>query len=81
MQIKKIPSRVWINDYVIKFKYLTKRNNMKEQLRVISQIDKNMAIRDFWIYIQDFNEKMPYRAMLNVEILSVAENNGRFIEI
>lgn len=81
MQIKKIPSRIWVNDYIIKFKYVTKRNNFKEQSRVISQIDKNMAARDFWIYIQNFNEKMPYRAMLNVEILSVVENNGRFIGI
>lgn len=81
MEIKTIPSMIWVNEYNIKFKYETKRKNSKEQIRKITQIDKKTAERDFWLWIQNFNEEKPYRAMLNVEILSIDKVSGRYIEI
>ena len=80
-EIKKIKSNIWVNDFIISFKYDTKRNNHKTQKRIITTIDENMAKRDFWLWINVNNEDKPYRAMLNVNILSIAKGEGRYISL
>ena len=81
MEIKKIKSKIWVNDYVIEFEYYTKRNNHKTQKRMITTTDENLAKRDFWLWININNEDKPYRAMLNVNILSVVKGEGRYISL
>lgn len=81
MEIKKIESNLWIDDYIIEFSYETKRRNKKSQKRLISHFDEKLAIRDFWLWINTFNTDNEYRAMLNVQILSVEKINGRYINL
>ena len=79
--IKKIKSKIWIEDFIITFSYKTKRNNDKQQKRIITTISKELAERDFWLWVNTLNEDKPYRAMSNVKILFIAKENGRFIEL
>lgn len=72
--IKSIKSRIDINEYIIEFGYETVRHNNKTQKRKVSNISKVKAIRDFWLWIQCFNEENPYRKMLNVKILSIEKS-------
>lgn len=70
--IKRIPSAIYSNDYLINFSYETVRHNKKEQTVVVKAYSKENAEKAFWIWMQSKNEETPYRAMLNVKILSVA---------
>lgn len=79
VNIKNIPSRVWINDYRIKFEYDTTRKNHRTQERNIRQNDEESAKRDFWIWIDTMKEKEPHRGMLNVNILSIEHVGGQII--
>ena len=81
MENKKIPSRVWVDAYFITFEYKTKRGNHKSQIRIVEQTNKDLAERDFWIWINTQNEDKPYRAMANVKILDIAKGNGRYITL
>lgn len=81
MDIKRIYSNIWIDDYIIEFSYETKRKNKKTQKRLITHADEKFATRDFWLWINTFNSENEYRAMLNVEILSVEKINGRYINL
>lgn len=81
MKIKKIKSKIWIDDYTIKFEYETKRGNHKTQKRMITTTDKKLAERDFWLWINTMSEDEPHRAMLNVNILSVERGEGRYISL
>lgn len=78
---KKLISRIWVDDYYIGFSYATKRGNQKGQTRVVTQIKKEDAERDFWLWININNSDKPYRAMFNVKILNVAKTNGRYINL
>lgn len=80
-QIKKIKSKIWVCDYIVEFEYDTKRNNHKTQKRLITTIDKKLAERDFWLWINVNNEDKPYRAMTNVKILDIAKREGRYITL
>lgn len=79
--VKKIKSKIWVNDFTINFEYDTKRGNHRAQKRVITTTDENMAKRDFWLWIQTNNNDKPYRAMLNVNILSIAKGEGQYISL
>lgn len=79
--IKKIKSKIWVEDYIITFAYKTKRNNDKQQKRMITTTSKELAERDFWLWVNVLNGDKPYRAMSNVKILFVANENGRYIEL
>jgi transposase len=79
--IKRIFSKIWVDDYLIKFEYDTKRKNHKEQTRLITQINKEAAERDFIIWMDVNNSDKPYRAMLNAQILSITKTNGRYITL
>ncbi|GAA0122228.1 hypothetical protein [uncultured Clostridium sp.] len=81
MKIKKIKSKIWIDDYTIKFEYETKRGNHKAQKRMITTTDKKLAERDFWLWINTMSEDEPHRAMLNVNILSIERGEGRYISL
>jgi hypothetical protein len=81
MDIKRIFSKIWVDDYLIKFEYDTKRKNHKEQTRRISHISEDLARRDFIRWIDVNNSDKPYRAMLNVKILSIEKENGRYITL
>lgn len=81
MEIKKIESNVWIDDYIIEFSYETKRKNKKTQKRSITHFNEKFATRDFWLWINSFNTDNEYRAMLNVQILSIEKINGRYINL
>lgn len=81
MNIKKINSNIWVDDYIIEFKYETKRKNKKVQKRLITHATEKLATRDFWLWVNAFNTDYEYRAMLNVEILSVEKINGRYINL
>lgn len=81
MEVKKIKSRIWVNDYTISFEYDTKRNNHKNQQRVITTTDEELVKRDFWLWVQVNNEDKPYRAMTNVKILDIAKGEGRYISL
>lgn len=78
---KKLISRIWVDDYYIGFSYTTKRGNPKAQTRVITQIKKEDAERDFWLWVNINNSDKPYRAMLNAKILNIAKVNGRYINL
>lgn len=80
-EIKKIKSKIWVDDFIIEFEYDTKRNNHKTQKRMITTTDKKLAERNFWLWINVNNEDKPYRAMLNVNILSIAKGEGRYISL
>jgi hypothetical protein len=77
--IKRIRSKIWVDDFVIEFEYYTKRNNHKTQKRLITTTDPKLAERDFWLWININNEDKPYRAMTNVNILGIAKGEGRYI--
>lgn len=79
--VKKIKSKIWVNDFTINFEYDTKRGNHRTQKRVITTTDENMAKRDFWLWIQANYSDKPYRAMLNVNILSIAKGEGQYISL
>lgn len=79
--IKKIKSRIWINKFEIEFEYDTKRGNHRKQKRAVFQTDENAAKRDFIIWLDTMREKEPHRAMLNANILSVANVGGELIEL
>lgn len=81
MELKKIKSKIWVNDYTISFEYDTKRNNHKIQERIITTIDEESAKRDFWIWSDINNTDKPYRAMANVKILDIAKGEGRYISL
>lgn len=81
MDIKRIKSNIWVDDYIIEFAYETKRRNKKTQKRVLTHISEKLATRDFWLWINTFNTDYEYRAMLNVEILSIEKINGRYVEL
>lgn len=81
MELKKIKSKIWVNDYTISFEYDTKRNNHKTQERIITTIDEESAKRDFWIWSDINNTDKPYRAMANVKILDIAKGEGRYINL
>ncbi len=80
-EIKKLKSKIWVDDFIIEFEYDTKRNNHKAQKRMITTTDKKLAERDFWLWINVNNEDKPYRAMLNVNILSIVKGEGRYISL
>lgn len=79
--IKRLKSKIWVDDYIITFTYKTKRNNEKWQKRLITNVNKESAVKDFWLWIQVNNGDKPYRAMTNVKILDIAKENGRYIEV
>lgn len=79
--IKRIPSKIWMEDYIIKFEYDTLRKNHKEQERLITQTTEESAKRDFWIWLDIMKEKEPQRKMLNANILSITKTNGRYISL
>lgn len=81
MELKKIKSKIWVNDYTISFEYDTKRHNHKTQERKITTTDEESAKRDFWIWLDINNTDKPYRAMANVNILDIAKGEGRYISL
>lgn len=80
-EYKKIKSRISVNKFEIKFEYDTKRGNHKSQKRLILQNDEETAKRDFWIWLNTMKEKEPHRAMLNANILSIANVGTELIEL
>lgn len=80
-EIKKIKSKIWVNDFIFEFEYDTKRKNHKTQRRLITTVDKESAEKDFWIWIQANNTDKPYRAMANVKILDIVKGEGRYISL
>lgn len=58
--------------YKIKFSYKTTRGNKKEDYRFVNAVDDVEAKTRFIEYQNEFNKKYPYRALLNVQILSCA---------
>lgn len=81
MEYKSIPSEIWVNTFLIRYSYETKRKNKKEQIRKIKQIDESKAKIDFWHWLESMAEKEPHRAMFNVNILSIEKVNGEFIKL
>lgn len=83
MELKRIPSKILINKYKITWSYETKRGYYREQQRTIDHISKQDAKNTFFKWISEMKEKEPHRAMLNVNILSIAKEEGqeRYIEI
>lgn len=81
MEVKRLKSKIWVDDYIITFSYITKRNNDKQQKRLITTISKEAAEKDFWLWVNVMNGDKPYRAMGNVKILSIVKENGRYIEL
>lgn len=81
LKIKRIKSEIWVNDYIVNFEYDTKRNNHKTQSRMITTTDEELCKRYFYTWIMVNNEDKPYRAMLNVKILSIEKGEGRYISL
>lgn len=81
MDIKKINSNIWVDDYIIEFSYETKRKNKKVQKRLLTHTTEKLATRDFWLWLNTFNTDNEYRAMLNVQILGIEKINGRYIAL
>ncbi|MEG2918859.1 MAG: hypothetical protein RR851_13100 [Clostridium sp.] len=81
VEIKKIKSEIWVDDYIIHFEYDTKRNNHKSQSRIITTTSEDLCKRDFYKWKMINNEDKPYRAMLNVKILSIEKCEGRYISL
>lgn len=65
-----IDTVIKLNYYKIRFNYKTKRRNNKEDYRFINAVDEVEAKFKFIEYQNEFNKKYPYRALLNVKILS-----------
>ncbi|SHJ12500.1 hypothetical protein [Clostridium magnum] len=61
-----------LNYYKIKFSYKTKRGHHRENYKYVPSIvlDDAEAKFSFTEWINEFNRKFPYRALLNVSILS-----------
>ena len=79
--MKKIYGNLYVKDYAIEYSYETKRKNKKTQIIQITHISKEMAQRDFWIWISNLNELKSYRSISNVKILDIQESGGEYINL
>lgn len=71
-QIKRIPNKVEIYNYVISFSYETVgKRYYKEQQRCIYATDKCIAEHNFKVWAND------QRTMTNVKILGIVENTNK----
>lgn len=77
---KNIPSKIEVFTYKIKFTYKTVRGNEKEQERLIKATNSRYAKQQWQLWIWDFNEKYPYRAMSNAKILDIVLVASEYIE-
>ncbi|MDB2158329.1 hypothetical protein PMX22_00845 [Clostridium butyricum] len=70
-EIKRIPNKIQINNYVISFTYNTVKGNYREQQRQIFATNKDEAESSFrdWYWGQ--------RTMTNVKILGIVENKEK----
>mgnify|MGYP006896542036 FL=1 len=78
-----ISSEVKVPVWRIKYSYLTTRNNEKTSTKYIlaAESDYDIVEAEFWEYIKQVNESMPYRAISNVEILDIGYMGECFIEL
>lgn len=69
--IKRIPNKIQVNNYVISFSYNTVKGNYREQQRQIFAINKDEVESSFrdWYWKQ--------RTMANVKILGIEEIKGK----
>lgn len=67
-EIKRIPNKIKINNYVITFSYKTIKGYYREQQRVIYATSEVLAKVNFELWANK------QRTMTNVEILGIVEN-------
>lgn len=72
-EMKLITDKIKAYLYKVEFQYQTKRHNWKTNYKtlVLNTIDEDEAKFKFLEYINEFNNKYPYRALLNVKILNI----------
>ena len=70
-EIKRIPNKISINNYVIIFSYKTKKGYYREQERQIYATSEVLAKVNFKLWANK------QRTMFNVEILSIVENSKK----
>ena len=70
-EIKIIPNKITINNYVITFRYKTRKGYYREQQRQIYATDKEIAKQNFEVWANK------QRTMTNVKILGIVENTEK----
>lgn len=70
-EIKIIPNKITINNYVITFSYKTRKGYYREQQRQIYATDKEIAKQNFEVWANK------QRTMTNVKILGIVENTEK----
>ena len=79
MQLTKMPEKEYLklkefknrNWFIISFTYTTKRGNKRNYFRAVYGSCEDLAIEYFNHYIAEFNQKKPYKALLDVKITGV----------
>ncbi len=76
-EIKRIPNKIYIGEFVITFSYETRKGYYREQQRKISATDKAVAEWNFNVWVNK------QRTMTNVKILGIVENrnNSKVIDV
>ncbi len=76
-EIKRIPNKIYIEEFVIMFSYETRKGYYREQQRKIYATDKSVAEWNFNVWANK------QRTMTNVKILGIVENknNSKIIDV
>lgn len=79
--MRRILNKIQVPVFEIEVSYDTQRGNNRTQNFRVAALDEYKAKQKIEIWIWSFNEKHPYRAYLNVKILSVKQLNTEEVEI
>lgn len=69
--IRKIKSTIYIGKYLVEYEYETMRKNKKNNRKIVVQTSAENAEKDFWLWLNNTNEKEPLRRISNVKILGI----------
>lgn len=78
-----ISQEIIVPVWAIKYSYTTQRNNLKEAIKYIflGENDWDLIDNVFFSYIEDFNNRYPYKKISNVKILDAEYIGKMFLPI